>query len=458
MANGSFKLVFLLGILWVGWQPNYACNYASKMRLYHKYLDRYLNDPSVGNASLLCNLVRGIELKFKNKPGKPTPPIPGGLNCAAVNNGGGRGGGPGAVVVGIGQGVGSFAWVRNHNAEACEFTWTITPEASNPAGFSLSATTGMISVPGLSSAPVFFDIMVDPSVPDGTMAFFRVTWVDGCTGLPLFDEWADFKVTADAQISVVPVDPLYPLLPGGPPLVMSFRVTNHTPAPISRPYTYFHLGDPASLGNLNSGGTYQINNVFPVDKSVTGGVADVPALGELIIDKVPLLPGEFCDPEMINCCGLDFGGATCCGIIINDDLGPRPIPPLFQDLVGFPEGGGFIGFQVDRFMVQVPTNALTPLPLQLEQLALQGLNMAQQQNGFNFMPMLDEFGMFLMAPPGLDVQFFSTDPGLQWQPLLPPVLPLLPEFPETPELILQLVAVVNGWTPPPLPPPPSPNP
>ena len=453
MKIGKLWALAMMALLGMGFQQAYACNYASKMRLYQKYLQRWLDDPSVGNTTLLCNLVRGIDIKFKNKPGKPTPPLPDGLDCSMANRGGGRGGGPGAVVVGIGQGAGTYAWVRNHNDVECMFTWTINPDPGNPPGFSFSETTGMINVPGLRTDFASFDVFVDAGVPNGAMAFFTVEWIDGCTGLPLFDDWAEFKVTADSQISVTPVLPLNMLAPG-PPLIVSYRVVNHTAAAISRPYTYFSIGDPQSLGNLNSGGTYQINNIFQTDKSISGGTADVPPLSELIIDKVPLLPGEFCDPEMLSCCGLDFGGATCCAFVFNDDFTPQPIPPLFHDLVGVPEGIGNIGFQIGEFAIQIPANPVTPLPEQLEQLALQALNQAQNLDGFNFMPMLDQEGLLLMHAPDLPSQFFSTDPGVQWQPLLPPVDPLLPEFQQEMVTILPMIEIVNGWAFPPLPPQP----
>lgn len=452
MRIGKAWAIVLLAMMGLGWQEASACNYASKMRLYTKYLQRYIGDPSPGNASLLCNIVRNIEIKFKNTPAKPTPPIPAGLNCSAVNNGGGRGGGPGAVIAGVGQGVGSFLWVRNHHDEVCDFTWEITADPGNPAGFSLSQTTGMVNVPGQSSVPVLLDIMVAAGVPPGTMAFFKVEWIDACSGLPLFDDFADFKVTADAEISVVPTSPLFVLMPGAP-LMMSWRVTNHTGAPVSRPYTYFRIGDPASVMAFNGGGQYDIVNTFLSDKSVSGGTADVPAFGEIIIDKVPLLPGEFCDPEMIHCCGLAFGTATSCGMVINDDLGPRPIPPLFWDLVGNPTGVGQIGFQIDGFNVQIPSDIGTPIPIQLDQLMQLTLDLGQNLNGFNFTAMLDGAeGMMLMLPPLLPFDFFSTDPGLQWQPLLPPILPLMEPWSNLELQVIELVGVVNGWAVPPLPP------
>lgn len=449
MRRWKTFLMLVLGAGFIFGSQSVACNYASKMRLYHKYLDRYLNDPTPANASQLCNVVRGIEIKFKNKPGKPTPPIPDGLDCDALMIGGGRGGGPGAVVVGTGQGAGSFLWARNHNDTPCEFTWTITPDPGNPAGFGLSATTGMVTVPALSSVPALFDIFVDPAVPNGTMAFFTVTWVDGCTGFPLFDDFASFKVTADSQISVVPDEPLFVLSPGVP-LIMRWRVTNHTAATITRPYTYFHIGDPQSVAPLNTGGTYPIINTFLVDKSVSGGSATLQPFEEIVIEKEPLVAGEFCDPEMINCCGLDFGGATCCGIILNDDFGPRPIPPLFHDLVGKPTGLGLIGFEIGTMQVAIETDLLIPVPIQLEQLTLQGLNMAQNVNGFNFLPMLDQEGMMLLHAPNVSAQFFSTDPGLQWQPVLPPFLPFMDGWVLGEVPLPLLVETVNGWAVPPI--------
>ena len=437
-------------IVSLGWQSADACNYASKIRRYNKALAAYLANPTVTNAIRLCNIVRGIEIKFKNSPQKPTPVLPPEIDCDEINNGGGRGGGPGAVVVGIGQGAGSFAWVRNHGPDPCDFTWTITPEANNPPGFSFSATTGMITVPGMSSAPVFFDIMVDPAVSNGTMAFFRVTWMDGCTGLPLFDEFADFKVTADTEISVVPTQPFFGLEPGLP-LGLSYRVTNHTGGMVSRPYTYFHIGDPASRAELNSGGEYVIKNIFQMDKSISGGTAEIPAFGEIIIDKDPLLAGEFCDPEMVNCCGLDFGGATCCAFVFNEPLGFVAQSEIFYDLIGKPVGGGFIGLSFLGNTVQIPTDPLVPIPIQLEQLTLQAVNQANNINGFNLSVMLAPDGIMPMHEIHTPIELFSTDPGLNWMPVLPPFQHLLEPWTFGEVDILGIMLPINGWEPMPLP-------
>jgi len=450
MKSRTCWAIVFLAMASLGWESASACNYASKMRRFNKALAAYIANPTVNNAIRLCNIRRGIEIKFKNSPWKPTPALPPEIDCDAINNGGGRGGGPGAVVVGIGQGAGSFAWVRNHGPDPCDFTWTITPDPGNPPGFSLSATSGMITVPPMSSAPVFFDIMVDSGVVDGTMAFFRVTWMDGCSGLPLFDEFADFKVTADSEISVVPTQPFFDLMPGIP-LTLSYKVTNHTGSMVSRPFTYFHIGDPASRAELNSGGEYTIKNIFQQDKSITGGTAVIDPFGEIFIDKDPLLAGEFCDPEMINCCGLDFGGATCCAFVFNDGLGQIAQSETFFDLIGKPNGGGFIGMTFLGNTVQIPTDPIVPVPIQLEQLTLQAVNQANNINGFNMSVMLAPDGLMPMHEIHTPIELFSTDPGLNWVQVIPPYLHYVESWTTGEMNILGIIPPINGWEPMPLP-------
>jgi hypothetical protein len=97
-------------------------------------------------------------------------------------------------------------------------------------------------------------------------------------------------------------------------------------------------------------------------------------------------------------------------------------------------------------VVQVPTDLSPNLNELIDFLGLQTLNNALFVNGFNFMPMVSENDFLLMAPLPLPLQFFSTDPGLNWTPLPPPIQALLPPWPgEQLGLHLQaLIVDVNG--------------
>jgi len=441
-------LVFLL--LLTGSSPfALGCNYAGKMRTYARALARWNALPNMNNSDRLCRAIRRIDCKFKNKPGKPTPPTPAGLACPPKGNGGGRGGGPLSVIVGIGAGpILTHGWVRNHNAADCQFTFTITPDPGNPPGFTASPLIGMIDVPGGGSASVDFDVEVAPGTPNGAVAFFDIEWIDGCTNLPLADEFETFQVTADSEISVTPVMPLFPASPGLPTSV-AWNVANHTPAPVTRAFSFFWQGDPASVVERNDGTPYDIKNLFPADKTTFGGGSvTVPANDAEIIVKDDLLPGEFCDPEMIGCCGIDFGGVPCCALIPNDDLGPpfRIVPP-FYDLVGTPSGVGQIGFDINGFIVQVPTIAAPTVPELLDLLVVQTLNLSENQNGFNYMPIVDDTGFMLLFPMDVlfDFQFFSTDPLLQWQPDLPLLTPPAGSWNGGAGQLELMVQSVNGW-------------
>ncbi len=443
------RLTACLLLVWSVSPVGLACNYAGKMRTYQRLLAKWTVNPNMNNSDRLCRAIKRIDCKFKNKPGKPTPPTPAGLACPPKGNGGGRGGGPLSIIVGIGAGpIASTGWVRNHYGSETVYEFAITPAPGNPAGFSVSPTSGQIPVPAGSTATVDFDVTVSGAAAPGAIAFFDIVWTDPVTNLPLADEFQSFQVTADSEVSVIPVMPMHFATPGLPTSV-AWSVTNHTGSTVTRPFTYFWQGDPASVAELNSGAPYDIKNMFPADKTAPAGGSVTVGPGETeIIMKDDFLPGEFCDPEMIGCCGLDLGGSSCCALIANDDFGPpfRTLMP-FYDLLGNPTGIGDIGFNINGFQALVPSNAAPTVPELLDLLAQQTLNLADNQNGFNFMPMVDETGFMLLFPMELPFQFqlFSTDPGMQWQPDLPLVFPDAAGWLGGPNDLLGLVEIVNGW-------------
>lgn len=401
-----------------------ACVYAKLVASINRLINIYLANPTPTNAVRICNKIRRLEDKLTGVPGKPVPAIPAGIMCSAgggggAGRGGGAGGGVGAGPVGVpgGSSLDTIVFVRNHRASTCTFMWTITPDPGNPAGFSVTPLTGSVMVPASSTVTVPISATIGGGASPGDVAFFDVEIIDTCNGLPLPSDLSRFSVTASAAISVVPNVPLV-LAAQGVPFMTSWKVTNHSGAPISKSYALVPVGDPASVGTLNAGTPYDVRNVF--DTSMTGGGTVNLNPGESTdIDWGPLELGEFCDPEMTNCCGLEIDGALTCVVIGNDDAGPDNPDTSFVDLVGTALGGGVqVQFQrgPDNFFVQVNTNPGQPIPQILDQIALDMLFQSEQVPGFHFMPMVDELGIGFLVSPTTQVFVQSFDPGLNWVP------------------------------------------
>jgi hypothetical protein len=175
-----------------------------------------------------------------------------------------------------------------------------------------------------------------------------------------------------------------------------------------------------SIAELNDGTMYAIGNAYPVDKSIGGGSASL-APGEEEEIRWDLESAEYCDPEMIGCCGVQVGRAVSCVLTPNNQAGPDHQSDGFTQLTGNAMGG-FVGLEVVTpgpiFQTQVPTFPGQPIPQILDALAMAALNQVANQNGYNFPPVVIVLGMIMMHPEdGTHVEFFSGDPGLTWQPL-----------------------------------------
>ena len=429
--------------------PLEACNYSAMMRSFNRALERYQANPTQARADRICRIRQRIHDKWGSVPPFIVPPPPAGVMCAVMpGRGAGRGGGPGGVIIGIGNGGTAHGWVRNPTDTACVYDWEIIPDPGNPAGITVFPLSGSVTVPGHSSVPVPIDVEITPLTLAGEVGLFDIFWTDTCAGFPLPDDGSRFQVFADPEISLLPADPFLLAAPGVPLPVM-FEIVNHTGAPVMRTFDFVHHGDPASEMELNNGAVYDAQNLFPIDKSVSSVSVTVPAFDSEIILKETLIAGEICDPAMYNCCGLSLGAAFCCAQILNDDLGPQRVTPLFQELVGQPTGAGDIGFQVNGLLVQIPTNLAPTAGELLDVLTLQTLDASLFIDPFNYAPLVDESGFMLMTPLPLVPNFFSTDPGLQWLPSPPPILPLLPDWPGLELMTQALVPQVNAWAPPP---------
>ena len=404
-----------------------ACVYSSKLRSFNRAKAKYLADPSSANLARMCRKQAAIAKKFKGAPGKPTPPLPPGAVCPPPGGGGGgRGGGPGggggaggggggAGPVGM-PGLGPYpgiVFIRNHNPFDCTFSWTITADPGNPAGFSVSPAVGSTLVPAGSTLTLPFDATIDPDVVPGECAFFDVDIIDDCNGLPLPDDFRRFKVAASDDVSITP-DAASAVASDGVPFSISWTITNQSAAPVVKAYSFSALGDPQSVGELNSGTPYDIRNIFDMGPSPLGGGSVSLGPGESeSVEWGPLVNGRYCDPEMLACCAIDIDGNASCIMIFNDDAGVDRAPEPFFDLVGEAQGG-FVELQIEAFQLQVPTFPGQPIPQILDELALQMLNQGEVNPQFQYMPMVDETGMGILRAHEIPMNLFSADPGLNW--------------------------------------------
>src|SRR5437867_1556852 len=95
--------------------------------------------------SKICRLYKQYEIKCEGRhpPLDPPPPPPPGGSCDNPGGGGGgRGGGAGGGGPPGGGPIPWNAWMRNHSNTTCNIYWNIVPDAGNPAGFTVSPTSG----------------------------------------------------------------------------------------------------------------------------------------------------------------------------------------------------------------------------------------------------------------------------------------------------------------------------
>ncbi len=461
-AGGASMVKWILAsLLFV--TPIFACQYSAKIRAFDLAVEKYLADPTSVNADKICNIWTQIGIKFKGDPDKPQPPLPAGVMCTGGSStGGGRSGyaggiavpgsgiGPGGVIGHIGSSHPLSFWIRNHSYDDCFFTYILVPDPGNPPGFTLTPSSGGMTVMGRETKAVDFDLTLDPTLADCAIGTFRLEVIDTCTGLPLPDDTAEFQVKASADCSVVPNAPFILSTPGSNNQA-SWTITNYR-ADISlmKPFSFVGLGDPASLVGLNDGSPYFVPNMFPADKSVTGGIATVPPLDSIEITWDDLRPGEFCDPQMIGCCGLLIDDIPVVSNVFNDMTNPDVVAiELVQlDLVGAQPLGPFVSVEVPPFVFQAPTLDLManprPIPEVIDQLALQILQQSFNQNGFDVSVMVFDQAMTVFMLPNQFPAYQSLDPSLQWNVRQAPIPPFLPEWPIF-EDVGSLTRVINGW-------------
>ncbi|MCB1042407.1 MAG: hypothetical protein KDC35_05700 [Acidobacteria bacterium] len=443
--------------------PLFACVYSAKLRAYQRAVDKYIADPTPTNAAKVCNIWTQIGIKFKGDPNKPQPALPAGVNCGAGNGGGnGRGGFAGGVPLpgapfGVGGVIGHIGdahmldfWIRNHSDLECLFSWTIIPDPLNPPGFSFTSLSGSILVPARGTVPVPFEVIMGAGLMDGDVGMFRVEIIDNCSGLPLPDDTAEFQVKASADCSVLPNSPFILVGPGTVNQA-SWTLTNYrVDMGVTKSFGFAGLGDPASLVALNNGTAYFVPNIFPADKSVTGGMVTVPPGSSVEITWDDLLPSEFCDPQMIGCCALVMDDVPVVFNLFNDmELTPERITPELVELslVSVQPLGPEVVVEMPPFQFHQPTTS-GPLPLPIPEiidgLTQQMLQQSSLTNGFNISVMVMEDALTIFRPQPPPPLFMSLDPALQWTPILAPFQDVLPEWGVT-RSVLDFGRIVNGW-------------
>ncbi|MCH8330138.1 MAG: T9SS type A sorting domain-containing protein [Bacteroidetes bacterium] len=417
-----------------------ACKYDRMVAKYMKYVAQYLAAPAGSQAELtalikLCQQRRAIIIKrFRDKP---VPPLPPGVVCPAAGpgagggggiNGGGRGGGVGGFGGPGGGPFGANLWMRNLRDESCTLEWEITLDLANPLDLTVSALIGTITAGAFSSTlletvPLEFEWASTTVV--GTEALVNITITDGCTGLPYPDEYGPMVLKAVSDIKVEPLAPVVAVA-NGSPFTVTWRITNLSTDTVTKSYTFKAVPDAQSNSELNNGFVYSILNAVSADKSVGGGSVTIPP-GESEDISWDLKPTEYCDPEMLGCCGIEIDGALSCILTPNDQLGDQSTDCGEENLlVGSPLGGTvsvLINHNAQSFIVQERTDPGDQLNDIIDGLALQMIQRFETENDFNFQPLVFENGISMMTPPGTSVNFFSNDPGLNWgqEPCLFPV-------------------------------------
>ncbi len=426
-ARTAIQTLLILVLVGFNADVSNACVYRGKLAKYNRVVDRWQRNPTPRGERLICKIRCNIDRKFRNVPGKPTPPLPVGLTCPPKGGGGGgRGGGPGGGNGGAGGGAGpvgppgvgalpGILFMRNHNPVACSFDWTINAAPGNPPGFTVSPTSGSVLLAPSSTSTVPFSATIDGAVSPGARAFFDVDITDGCSGLPLPDDFRRFTVTASSDISITPVTPLVSVA-DGVPFQVSWAVTNHSASQVTKTFQFLPFPDPLSTDELNDGTLYDVRNIFETGSQPGNTVTLDPDETEKI-EWGPLINGQYCDPQMLNCCALEIDGAMVCCVIINDDDGPDHSNDSFTNLVGTPQGGS-VRISIDRngdtFSIQVPTTPSDTIPEILDMLAMKFFIQADIVPGFRFMPIVDDDGFRVMASPETIVTFTTFDNGLDW--------------------------------------------
>lgn len=418
-----------------------ACNFEFFVRKLKKAIAK-------GDIARACRLIKRFKIKLTGMALPAIPGLPGGAACAGAGvplnppppGGRGRGGGMGGGGP-AGGSIGGLAFGFNGaNASNC-FSYTVVPDPANPPGFTVVGGTGTMTIPINSMATAPFTVDVAPGVPVGTCAFFDVVIKDKGNGLAVPPDFQRVKITVLDQMEVI-IDQTDFRVIDGVPSKARWRVRNLAPVPVVVPYAFTVLPDPGSLTEDNAGVTFPVPDAFSMPRSAAGGgSASLDAAGgpndEAVIEW-DMEPGEYCDPAMIGCCGLEIppGFPVSDQCFVNTaDTASRccPIADLF--LVQGTANGGLIDVIIGAQNVSVPLPPLLPDQAVVDLIA-QAVNQASQTtDGFNYtgMSLFEELAITHKA--GVPVDVISSDPGL-FIVKLPP-FPAVDQLNVTPDSLVQ---------------------
>lgn len=378
-----------------------------------------------GDIARVCELIVQFLRKIENTPLPPLDGMPSAATCAMTGTpispepGGGRGRGGGQSGGGsAGGSAGGQAWGFNSANSTNEFGYLVVPDPGNPPGFTVVNGSGTFMIPRGETASAPFSIDIAPGTPVGTESFFDVFITDLGNGLPVADDFQRIKVTVLDGLSVT-ISQTNFNVEDGALSTAKWKVKNLLPMARMIPYTFTMTPDPASEGKSNAGAAIPMPETFSAPRSAMGGGSvSLAAAGgtgdeqEIIWD---MEPGEFCDPAMIGCCGLELGGVfvgdQC--FVNTADVSARCCMPADLFLFRGATTGGTITVTIDTFAVNVAVGGGLNRLQTVDLVAAAVNNEWHITDGYNFtaVPLFEE--LIIMHKGGLPCTITSTDPGMR---------------------------------------------
>ncbi len=376
-----------------------------------------------GDIAKACRYIKRFKKKFPKCPLPPLIGMPSAGDCSS--NGvpldpdpAGRGRGGGFIGAGPpGACVGGRTFIFNGGNPTNCFTYSIVADGANPAGFTIVSPTGMAVVPINTTAVIPFDIDVSALVAPGTCAFFDVIVTDCGNAKTVPGDYQRFKLTVTTDCEIRISSTSFEVV-DGMPFTARWTIKNLSAAPVVKPYTFLVTDDPASIAETSAGGTIAIPDGFSMPRSAAGGGSvSLDAAGGANDEKeIPwdMAPGEYCDPAMISCCGIDFGGGVVsdqCFVNVADVI-TRPCCTATRILVQGVSQGGALDLDIGGQFLAIPTAPGLDALQVADAVAQQVHNHAEATDGFDFTvaPIFEELGFHHTG--GALVTLLSNDPGL----------------------------------------------
>lgn len=397
-----------------------ACVYNSLLGKYNRAVARYNANPSAQNSFQVCRYYRRITKKFKNRPapmlppGVPCPPAPAPIGPGPMGGpagGGGRGGVGGGQGFPGGPNIPFKVWVQNQLSTSCNVSWQIIADVSNPPGFSLTQSTGTITATAFGNVPTSLDsfmVTIAPTVSPGDSAMFHIYFIDGCTGFQYTEEFSSFKVKALDSITVEPRDVIQ-VAAGSSPFSNAWTFQNHSTTQKVVNFDFTFMGDPGSLEALNNlPTTFYIKNAGMVNKGQASASVTLDP-GEIEDWEMQKVPTQFCDPEMIECCGISIDGAESC-VWNPNDLTTHSCDGILE--LNGTGTGGLISVLVDTFLFQITTPPAMAAVDIVDEIAMQVQSAFEFLPDFYSQPVVDSNAFMIMTAPGTLIEIIVNDPGL----------------------------------------------